>query len=99
MDVTSDAAAIESADGLCIPGQGIFGRCMNNLTEAGMDEVVGSWIASERPFLGICLGMQVLFESSEEGTQPGLGILAGAVRRLPNGNGNARPAHRMEPGG
>lgn len=82
VDDPADAAGF---DALCVPGQGIFGRCMTALGRTGFDSAVADWIAAERPFLGICLGLQVLFESSEEGGAPGLGILPGAVRRLPSG--------------
>lgn len=78
-------AALDGCDGLCVPGQGIFGRCMTALDASGFSESIRSWVASDRPFLGICLGMQVLFDASEEGGAPGLGILRGAVRRLPPG--------------
>lgn len=81
--LTSDPGEASSCDGLCVPGQGIFGRCMTALADSGFEELVRGWIAAERPFLGICLGMQVLFESSEEGAAPGLGILGGSVRKLP----------------
>ena len=82
VDVTADARAIEGADGLCVPGQGIFGRCMSNLRGSGLDALVADWIESDRPFMGICLGMQVLFGSSEEGDEAGLGLFEGAVTQL-----------------
>lgn len=72
-----------AADALVVPGQGHFGSCVVNLG-ARMDSV-RDWIASGRPFLGICLGLQVLFESSEESPEDGLGIFAGEVVRLPAG--------------
>ena len=82
-DVTDDPATIDAADALCVPGQGIFGRCVDNLRAAGLDERVGGWISDARPYLGICLGMQVLFEASEErGPVEGLGLLPGRVVRL-----------------
>jgi glutamine amidotransferase len=81
--VTADVAEIERRDGLCVPGQGIFGRCMEALASRDLDGAVRAWVASERPFLGICLGMQILFESSEESPHGGLGILPGKVSRLP----------------
>jgi imidazole glycerol-phosphate synthase subunit HisH len=82
--VTSDADAIGSADVLCVPGQGIFGRCVDNLRASGLDRFIARWIEDGRRYLGICLGMQVLFESSEErGPVEGLGILGGGVTRLP----------------
>ncbi len=66
-----------------VAGQGIFGRCMTALDSTGFGDLVREWTVARRPFLGICLGMQVLFESSEEGGVPGLGLLPGSVRRLP----------------
>lgn len=82
--VTSNAREIEGSDGLCVPGQGIFGRCMSNLQRSRLDEVIRGWIDRERPYLGICLGMQVLFTTSEEGSgHQGMGILEGEVKRLP----------------
>ena len=83
--VTGEPSDIARADGLCMPGQGIFGRCMHSLEATGLGDVVRDWIRAERPYLGICLGMQILFESSEErGPQPGLGVLRGRVARLPS---------------
>ena len=85
VSVTSDAATIESSDTLCVPGQGIFGRCMTNLVDNGFDELIRQWLARERPYLGICLGMQVLFDDSEENEDVrGLGIVSGRVTRLPS---------------
>jgi imidazole glycerol-phosphate synthase subunit HisH len=86
VSVTSTPAEIDRRDALCVPGQGIFGRCMSNLQAMGLDQLVRDWIAANRPFLGICLGMQVLFDHSEEGGgRDGLGVLPGMVRRLSNG--------------
>jgi glutamine amidotransferase len=83
--VTADPQAITRADALCVPGQGIFGRCLANMAASGLDEVVPQWIDDHKPFLGICLGMQVLFSKSDEGGgAEGLGILDGVVRRLPS---------------
>ncbi len=79
--VTSSATEAASTDALCVPGQGIFNRCVENLWTSGLGELVGHWIEQERPFLGICLGMQILFESSEEGGT-GLGLFGGRVERL-----------------
>ena len=81
--VTASPAEIRRADGLCVPGQGIFGRCMDNVSATGLGDVIREWIEESRPFLGICLGMQILFSSSEEsGGSTGLGILGGEVRKL-----------------
>lgn len=81
VDVTPDVP--EDASGLVVPGQGAFGSCVSNLGPR-MDDVVG-WIDDGRPYLGICLGLQVLLEHSEEGSVDGPGVLAGKVRRLPDG--------------
>jgi len=75
----------EEVDGLVVPGVGAFGACMAGLRERGLDEVVRAFVAAKVPVLGVCLGMQVLFEWSEEGGVEGLGILPGKVRRLPTG--------------
>lgn len=82
--VTSDPAAILAADGAILPGVGSFGDAMNHMNERGLAEAAKEFAASGKPFLGICLGLQVLFDSSEEseGVQ-GLSLLSGAVRRFP----------------
>lgn len=72
----------DHADALCVPGQGVFGRCMTALGRTGLGEQILGWIRHERPYLGICLGMQILFEHSQEGDVPGLGAIAGRVTRL-----------------
>jgi glutamine amidotransferase len=82
--VTPDGAELATQDALCVPGQGIFGRCMENLARSGLEDAVRRWLASEKPFLGICLGMQILFDWSAEGEgTAGLGVLSGKVERLP----------------
>jgi len=82
--LTGDHAAIEAADAVVLPGVGNFGRCMEALHEADLAEVTLAAAASGRPFLGICVGMQMLFEGSDESPdQPGLGILPGRVVLLP----------------
>ncbi len=82
VQITADVPTIEAADALCVPGQGIFGRCMTALNDRGLTDVVRSWIASQRPYLGICLGMQILFSFGEESDAPGLGVVAGRVTRI-----------------
>jgi glutamine amidotransferase len=72
-----------SADALVVPGQGAFGTCVVNLG-ARFDQV-RDWIASGRPYLGICLGLQILFDSSQESPEDGLGVFPGEVVRLPGG--------------
>lgn len=80
--------AISTQDGLCVPGQGIFGRCVRALEELNLSDAIRGWIGAGKPFLGICLGMQVLYRSSEEGDgAPGLGILGGRAVRLPHSSG------------
>ena len=82
--VTSDREKILSADKVILPGVGAFGDAMANLRESGLDEVIREVVKKEIPFLGICLGLQLLFESSEESEGvEGLGILKGKVVRLP----------------
>ena len=84
--VTAEPDEIDGCDRLCVPGQGIFGRCAANLRATGLDRVISDWIDGDRPYLGICLGMQVLFDTSEEhGPIEGLGLLPGAVVKLADG--------------
>jgi len=82
VNVTSDPAAIEAADGVVLPGVGAFDDCMTNLEQSGCIPAIKAVTAADKPFIGICLGLQVLFESSEEGKLPGLGILPGKVVRF-----------------
>jgi len=84
-EVTRDPARIESAAGVVLPGVGAFGACMENLRAYGLVELVLAVIRRGTPFLGICLGMQLLFEESEEfGPVRGLGLLPGRVVRFPD---------------
>jgi glutamine amidotransferase len=81
--VTRDPAALESADALVVPGVGAFPQGMRNLTALGLDERIRSAAAAGKPVLGICLGMQLLFERSQEHElTDGLGLLAGEVSPL-----------------
>jgi imidazole glycerol-phosphate synthase subunit HisH len=80
---TRDRAQIESADALILPGVGAFCQGMGNLSKYDLLDSISLHISSGKPFLGICLGMQLLFEESEEfGLCKGLGILKGRVRKL-----------------
>lgn len=83
--LTADLGLIREAAGIVLPGVGAFGRCMEALRECGLDEPAVEAVAQGRPFLGICVGMQLLYEGSDEspGT-PGLGVLSGRVRLLPD---------------
>ena len=82
--LTSDLKLIADADAVVLPGVGNFGACMTALREAGLESAVHDAIATTRPFLGICVGMQMLFESSEESPGvSGLGVIAGTIRWLP----------------
>jgi imidazole glycerol-phosphate synthase subunit HisH len=84
--LTADPGLIRDAAGVVLPGVGNFGRCMEALEESGLDDVAVACACSGRPFLGICVGMQMLYEGSEETPDvPGLGVLPGNVRRLPDG--------------
>lgn len=81
--VTSDAAEAMSADGLLLPGVGAFPRAMKFIGERGFDDLVVQFAESRRPVLGICLGMQLLFETStEQGGAAGLGLIPGSVTAL-----------------
>lgn len=84
--LTSDPATARGAAGVVLPGVGAFGRCMEALRDAGLESVVRDAVAGATPFLGICVGMQMLFEASEEAPGvAGIGVLGGGVRRLAPG--------------
>jgi glutamine amidotransferase len=84
--LTSDPCAVDAADAVVLPGVGAFGRCMEALRESGLENAALGAIAQGKPFLGICVGMQMLYEWSEEDPDvKGMGVLPGAVRRLPEG--------------
>ncbi len=80
--VTSDPQAVAAADRVVVPGQGAMPDCMRELESRGLREAVIEAAAS-KPFLGICIGLQMLFERSEEGNVAGLGVLPGRVRHFP----------------
>ena len=82
--VTDDAETASTADLLVVPGVGHFGQCTRRFREAGYVDLVAEWVGAQRPVLGICVGMQILYASSEEDPDAvGLGLLPGRVRRLP----------------
>ena len=80
--VTNDPQKLAAADGIVLPGVGSFDPAMEKLRATGLEQPIHEAIASGKPFLGICLGMQILFDSSEEGLAKGLGIIAGQVKRF-----------------
>jgi glutamine amidotransferase len=80
------AAELETLDAVVVPGVGSFGDCARNLRSTGLWEPIKDWIRAGKPYLGICLGYQLLFESSEESPGvEGLGVLPGSVVRFPAG--------------
>ena len=82
VSVTSDASEIAAADAVVLPGVGAAAHAMNRLDDLGLVEPIRAAAASGRPFLGICLGMQLLFDHQEEGDAEGLGLIRGRVRSL-----------------
>jgi len=84
--LVSDPAACEGAAGVVLPGVGAFGRCMEALRDSGLDKVALAAVDEGTPFLGICVGMQMLYAGSDEDPDAhGLGVFDGRVRRLPEG--------------
>ncbi len=83
-EVVGDPAAVRRADGVVLPGVGNFADAAASLREKGLDDAVREALSAGRPYLGLCLGLQLLFEDSDEhGQTPGWGILPGVVRRFP----------------
>jgi glutamine amidotransferase len=80
--ITDSPIEIEQAEAVILPGVGSFDPAVQHLRSRGLEEPIKKAISSGKPFLGICLGLQILFESSEEGKEPGLGIIAGTVRKV-----------------
>ena len=92
--VTRDPEVVRRADKIVVPGQGAFGVFMRELVERGLGEALREAIANGRPYLGICLGLQILFDESEEqGPCAGLGILRGRVVRLRPGDPRLKVPH------
>ncbi|MGO9560167.1 MAG: imidazole glycerol phosphate synthase subunit HisH [Acidimicrobiales bacterium] len=84
--LVSDPEQARKADAVVLPGVGAFGACAEALRKSGLDEVAREAIAEQRPTLAVCIGMQLLFDESEESPGcPGLGILPGVIRRIPAG--------------
>ncbi|MBE9050065.1 imidazole glycerol phosphate synthase subunit HisH [Nostocales cyanobacterium LEGE 11386] len=80
--ITHSPKDLALADAVVLPGVGAFDPAVQHLRARGLEQPIKDTIASGKPFLGICLGLQILFESSAEGIQPGLGIVPGKVRRF-----------------
>jgi len=80
--ITDSVAQIEKADGVVLPGVGAFDPAMQHLRSRHLVEPIRRIANSGKPFLGICVGLQVLFESSEEGKEAGLGVFSGAIRQF-----------------
>ncbi len=81
--VVASPAEMDACDALILPGVGAFGDCMDHLREHDFIQPIRDWIAADRPFLGICLGLQVLFSESEESSRAkGLGVIPGVIRKF-----------------
>ena len=86
--LSDDPKVLENVDAAVLPGVGSFGDAMDNIRSRKLEEPIKKFIASGKPFLGICLGLQILFESSEESPEAvGLSVLKGKIVRIPNGEG------------
>jgi imidazole glycerol-phosphate synthase subunit HisH len=84
--LTSDPSVAREADRLVLPGQGHFGQCIGRLEESGLADAVRHVVRAGRPFIGICVGMQLLYEGSDEApAAAGLSLLEGRIRRIPTG--------------
>ena len=80
--ITASADEILSADAVVLPGVGAFDPAMHHIKERNLKPIIIQAIASGKPFLGICVGLQILFDGSEEGSEAGLGIVPGVVKRF-----------------
>ena len=88
VEVTGDPERILKAENVILPGVGAFGDAMENLKRAGLDEVIRRVVAQGTPFMGICLGLQLLFERSDEAPgAKGLGLLEGEILKIPDQEG------------
>jgi imidazole glycerol phosphate synthase glutamine amidotransferase subunit len=82
--IVRSADEVTDDDALVIPGVGNFDSCITELRRSGLEELVRAAIEADRPVFGICIGMQLLYAGSSEGTEPGLGLLPGSVERFPD---------------
>jgi glutamine amidotransferase len=83
--ITADPQQIESAHGVVFPGQGASDPSMCALRDRSLIAPIKDYIASGKPFMGVCLGLQLLLDASDEGVEPGLGVIPGRVKHLPSG--------------
>lgn len=92
--VTNEKEIILNSDGAILPGVGSFADAMDCMNSSGATDAVLEFIRTGKPFLGICLGLQLLFESSQESPgAKGLGLLKGSITRIPNHNGTLKIPH------
>jgi imidazole glycerol-phosphate synthase subunit HisH len=89
LKVSNDPEMARDADALVLPGQGHFRQVMESFLESGFENIVRDHIAQGKAFLGICVGMQILFEHSEESHLPGLGVIPGEIKRFPKPTENS----------
>ncbi len=83
LDIVSDVKKLNSCDALILPGVGAFDPAMSNLRKTDLIPSITNWINNGKPLIGICLGLQLLFETSDEGNSKGLGVIKGHIRKLP----------------
>lgn len=82
VQIVTKPTELDASDGVVLPGVGALADCVSALRETGMSEALRDWITADRPFLGVCLGLQALFDYSEEAETEGLGIFPGKVLRF-----------------
>ncbi len=89
-EITSNIDTIEKSNGLIIPGVSTTDTVLSNIKQLGLEETIKNFYNSGKPILCICVGMQILFEKSAEGRIPGLGILKGSVKKIPESKNNEK---------
>ena len=90
-EVTADPAVFQTSDAMVFPGQGACDSSMRALRQRGLVDPIKAFVGEGKPFLGVCLGLQLLLDGSDEGDEPGLGLVKGWARRLPEGDGRKIP--------
>ena len=83
LEIIRDIKSLSSCDALILPGVGAFDPAMNNLRKTDLIPSITNWVNNGKPLIGICLGLQLLFETSDEGNSKGLGVIKGHIRKLP----------------